>query len=248
MEALSHLGIPIWREARLPLEHAALLRDPVFRGRGVPAGDGAPVLLIPGFLAGDPSLTVLSRWLERIGYTPCRAGIRANVDCTARALERLEDQLEQLAEEHGRPVRIVGQSRGGSMARVLAVRRPDIVDSIVTLGAPLSNQLAVHPLVRAQVRAVALIGSLRVPGLFSYDCAEGACCAQAREDAAAAFPAGVGFTSVYSRSDGVVDWRSCLDPAASQVEVDSTHCGMAVNGGVFRVVAEALRPRPDRLL
>jgi pimeloyl-ACP methyl ester carboxylesterase len=248
MEALSHMGIPIWREARLPLEHAALLRDPVMRGEGVPRGDGAPVMLIPGFLAGDPSLSVLGRWLERIGYAPCRAGIRANVDCTARALERLEAQLERLAEGHGRPARIVGQSRGGSMARVLAVRRPDAVESIVTLGAPLSDQLAVHPLVRAQVRALALIGSLRVPGLFSYDCAEGPCCARAREDAAAPFPAGVRFTSVYSRSDGVVDWRSCLDPAARQVEVDSTHCGMAVNAGVFRAVAEALRVPRRRLL
>lgn len=248
MEALAHLGIPIWREARLPLEHAALLRDPVMRGEGVPRGDGAPVLLVPGFLAGDPSLAVLSRWLERIGHTPCRAGIRANVDCTGRALERLEAELEQLAEGHRRPVRIVGQSRGGSMARVLAVRRPDLVESIVTLGSPLADQLAVHPLVRAQVRALAMAGSLRVPGLFSYACAEGPCCAQAREDAAAPFPAAVGFTSVYSRSDGVVDWRSCLDPAARQVEVDSTHCGMAVNAGVFRVVAEALRPPPGRLL
>ena len=49
--------------------------------------------------------------------------------------------------------------------------------------------------------------------------------------------------AVYSRSDGIVDWRACLDPAARQVEVDSTHCGMSVHGEVFDVVSRALRPR-----
>jgi len=46
--------------------------------------------------------------------------------------------------------------------------------------------------------------------------------------------------SVYSKSDGVVDWHSCLDPKAEQVEVRSTHCGMAVHPDVYRVVADSL--------
>jgi pimeloyl-ACP methyl ester carboxylesterase len=237
---IDQLRIPIWGEARFGLEHAALRRHPVFRGQGVVSGDRAPVLLVPGFLAGDVSLAVMAQWLERIGYRPCRAGIRANVDCTSRALERLEGQLERFAERHGRKVAIVGQSRGGSLARLLAVRRPDLVAGIVCLGAPVIDPLAVHPFVRAQVEAVALLGSLGVRGLFSHACRFGTCCRQARLDATAAWPEHVAFTSVYSRSDGIVDWRSCLDPQARHVEVRSSHVGMAVNAAVYQVVAEAL--------
>jgi triacylglycerol lipase len=240
VSALALARIPLWREGRLPLEHAALMRDPVIEGHGVARGDGAPVLLVPGFLAGDPSLTTMARWLKRLGYAPCRAGMRVNVDCTERALGRLEAQLERFAEDHGRRVSIVGQSRGGTMARILAVRRPDLVERIVTLGAPLRSQFAVHPFVSAQIAGVALLGTLRLPGLFGYGCATGRCCEAARRDVAAPFPAGVEFTSVYSRSDGIVDWRACLDAAAEHVEVRSSHIGMAVNAGVFRAVAAEL--------
>lgn len=237
---IDQLRIPIWGETRFALEHAALRRHPVFRGEGVPEGDGAPVLLIPGFLAGDVSLGVMARWLSRIGYRPCRAGMRANVDCTSRALERLDRQLVKFAERHGRTVTIVGQSRGGSMARILAVRRPELVAGVVCLGSPVVNPLAVHPFVRAQVEAVALLGTLGLRGLFSHACQFGSCCDEARADATAPWPEQLAFTSVYSRSDGIVDWHACLDPHARHVEVRSSHVGMSVNPAVFAVVAEAL--------
>jgi triacylglycerol lipase len=239
---MHQLRIPIWRETRLALERAALARDPVLRGQGVPRGNGRPVLLVPGFLAGDMTLSLMAGWLRRLGHEPCQAGIRANVDCAARALARLEDQLERLAETHGRKAAIVGHSRGGSMARILAVRRPDLIDGIVCLGAPLTDQLAVHPLVRVHVETVALLGGLGVSGFFSRDCLSGPCCVQARRDAAAPFPEGVAFTSIYTRSDGVVDWRTCLDPAATLIEVGSSHCGMAANAEVFTAIGRALAP------
>lgn len=236
---LRRLQIPLWREGRLALEQAELRRDPVAHGDGVRRGGDAPVLLIPGFLAGDLSLRTMARWLRRLGYRPCRAGIAANVDCSERSLARLQAQLERSAQRWGRRVVIVGHSRGGTMARVLAVRRPDLVGGIVCLGSPLRDQFAVHPLVRAQVRAVALLGSLGVPGLFSLGCREG-CCARAEHDLMAPFPAGVGFVSLYSRTDGVVDWRACLDPAAVAIEVRSSHCGMAANPRVYRVLGDVL--------
>ena len=134
---------------------------------------------------------------------------------------------------------IVGQSRGGSLARILAVRRPELVAGVVCLGSPVLDPLAVHPFVRAQVEAVAVLGSLGIRGLFSHACRFGACCRQARADATAAWPETVAFTSVYSRSDGIVDWRACLDPHARHIEVRSSHVGMAANPAVFQVVAEA---------
>ena len=46
---------------------------------------------------------------------------------------------------------------------------------------------------------------------------------------------------MYSKSDGVVDWHACLDPAADElVEVRTSHCGMAVHPSVWRAVADAL--------
>ena len=239
MLPLDQLKIPIWREGLFAVERAGLAGHPVWRGVGVRRGHGKPVLLIPGFLAGDASLGVMAQWLKRIGYRPCRAGIRANVDCTARSVQRLEAQLEALAGRYGRNITVIGQSRGGAMARILAVRRPELVEGVICLGSPLVDQFAVHPFVRLQVNAVALLGSMGLDGVFSRGCRDG-CCAQANADLAARFPDGVEFTSIYSRSDGVVDWRACLDPGARHVEVRSTHVGMSVNCAVFTAVADVL--------
>src|SRR5919202_2751517 len=70
---------PMWLEGRLGAEYSNLRRDPVFRGVGVPFGSGRPVLLIPGFMAGDETLQVLQHWLERLGYRPDVGGIVFNV-------------------------------------------------------------------------------------------------------------------------------------------------------------------------
>ncbi len=231
---------PIWREGLWGLEAARLVRDPIFGGQGVADAGGQPVLLVPGFLAGDSSLGLMTGWLRRTGHHTSRAGIRANVDCSQVSVERLLERLERFAERRGARVALVGQSRGGSLARVLAVRRPDLVSGIVTLGSPVLEPLAIHPLVRLQVEAVSRLGALGAPGLFRTACLDGECCGPFRTDSEAPFPAGVGFVSVYSRRDGVVDWRSCLDAAAELVEVESSHVGMAANAAVYRVVAAAL--------
>jgi triacylglycerol lipase len=230
----------LWRESRLPAERLALAMDPVWRGEGVPHGDGQAVLLVAGFMAGDPTLGTMAAWLKRLGYAPRRAGLRANVDCATRAADRLEERVHELHAQTGRRVSIVGQSRGGSLARLLAHRAPDAVAGIVTLGSPLMDELAVHPWVKLHVRALAALGSLRVPGLFSRECMHGDCCAGSRELVAGEFPEAVGFVSVHSRSDGIVDWRSCVHPAASNVHVNVSHCGMGAHGETYRVVARAL--------
>jgi triacylglycerol lipase len=91
-------GPPIWREGRLGLELAALVADPVYRGAGLRDRRGQPVLLIPGFLAGDGSLAILTHWMRRGGYHTRKAGIRLNVGCSGEILERLDERLEGLVE------------------------------------------------------------------------------------------------------------------------------------------------------
>src|SRR3954470_12364351 len=118
------------QELRWQAELARLLVDPVYRGAGVPRGHGGPVMLIPGFLAGDASLTVMAEWLKRIGHRPKGSGIRFNVACANRVLLQLEQRLEQIG-----PAAIVGHSRGGHFAKALAHRRPELVTQVVSLGA-----------------------------------------------------------------------------------------------------------------
>ena len=231
---------PLWRESRVGLELASLVRDPVFRGEGVKDGRGQPVLLIPGFLAGDDSLSLMTRWLRGTNHYAKRAGIRMNVDCSQAAVERLEEKVEALVESQGQRAAIVGQSRGGHFARVLARRRPDLVAGIVTLGSPLTEPLAVHPLVRAQVYAVGALGTVGVRGLFRHTCLWGDCCSEFWADAEAEFPRGVGFLSVYSKTDGVVRWQSCLDPAARHLEISASHLGMGMHPAAWRAVGEEL--------
>src|SRR5204863_7550284 len=84
------------------------------------------------------------------------------------------------------------------------------------------------------------LGALAAPCLSSRDCLGGNCCAEVRRAATRRFPSDVGFVSVYSRSDAIVDWQACLDPAAEHVEVDASHIGMAVNAQAYGVVAAAL--------
>ena len=128
--AVRAVAEPIWwgthmREFRWQAELARLLADPVWRGTGLPRGDGEPVLLIPGFLAGDQSLSVMATWLRRLGYRPRRAGIAFNVRCSDTAVDRLERTLHHAHLSSGRKVAIVGHSRGGHFAKALASRHPD---------------------------------------------------------------------------------------------------------------------------
>jgi len=226
-------------EVRYGAELARLLVDRRFL---FPRRQGAaqPVLLVPGFLAGDASLAPLAGWLRRRGHRVATAGIRVNADCAERTVARLDTRLHELASASGGPVTLIGQSRGGELARSLAVRSPDIVRTLVMLGAPVLDPLAVGAGVLRTVRSVARLGDLGVPRVLASECGDGACCARFRSELTAPLPHGTTAVAVYTRSDGIVDWRACLDPYARQVEVESSHCGMAVNPGVYRVLASVL--------
>lgn len=232
---------PLWREPGIGWEAAALRRSPLFAGEGAADGEGRPVMLIPGFLAGDASLSWMSSWLRRCGYRTHRAGMRMNVDCSAAACARLEEKLETMAARYGSRVAIVGQSRGGVYARVLAVQRPDLVSGIVTLGSPLRSMLSVHPAVLVQIGLIGALGALGREGCFTLECLRGECCARFRDALRSEFPGDVGFTSLYSKTDGIVNWRSCLDHAADErIEVHASHCGMSVNAECYAAAIRAL--------
>jgi pimeloyl-ACP methyl ester carboxylesterase len=230
---------PLRGEFRYGLELARLASDPEFL-RPRRRQDAPPVLLVPGFMAGDRSLAALRGWLRRRGSRTAAAGIRLNVDCAERAMSRLEASLRELAERARRRVVVIGQSRGGELGRVLAVRNPDTVGTLVMLGSPVCEPLSVGPTVLNAVRSVARLGDLGVPGMFSSECAEGDCCSAFREDLRAPLAEDLRAVSIFSRTDGIVSWRACLDPCADHLEVDSSHTGMSVNRAVYRALATIL--------
>jgi triacylglycerol lipase len=233
---------PVWGELRYSGELARLLADGALRSPRR-REDAPPVLLIPGFMAGDASLGVLRHWLRRRGHRVAMSGMLVNVGCAERLVSRLEEQLEQLAEESGERVVLIGQSRGGTFARALAVRRPESVRGLAMLGSPVRDGLAVSAQVLRTVRWVAMLGDLGLPGLFSNSCRDGECCAAFREQLLAPLPDGIDAVAVHSRSDGIVDWQACVDPYAKAVEVDSSHCGMSVHPEVYRVLERVLDER-----
>lgn len=211
-----------------------------------PDGHGQPVMLIPGFLAGDASLTRMALWLRTGGYTLARSGIQWNTDCMAETVESLQRRLEAAVQRSGQRTLLVGQSRGGSMGRALAVLRPDLIDTLVTLGSPLLDQLAVKPTAWPSILSVGVLGTVGVPGMFRLSCVNGACCARVREAATGPFPEGIRFLSFYSRSDEVVRWRACLDGAAEQIEVNTSHVGMGMDRRVWTTLAAELSlPTPS---
>jgi pimeloyl-ACP methyl ester carboxylesterase len=227
-------------ETRWQLELGRLLVDPVLRGQGVARGDGRPVLLLPGFLAGDQTLLVLAAWLWRIGYRPSTCGFVANVQCSDRAVEKVERRVEQLHRRHGRRVAVIGHSRGGHYARALGSRRPDLVSHAVSMGAGLREMLAISYPTEAAV-AAARRAQQRTGGARSPRClTEGCDCTFAR-DFAGPFPADrVRLTSIYSRGDGVVRWQAALAPDA-----DSWRSPAATSGSSSTARPTAPSPPPS---
>ena len=234
------------RETRWVVELARLQVDPVFHLYDVPRGDGAPVVLIPGFLAGDPSLVVLSRWLRRLGYDPQRSRIAVNVDCSDRALDRLDHLVEGIVRRRGRRVALIGHSRGGHFAKALAHRHPDRVRAVVAMGSGLDEPFDISIPTRAAVAAVRWVHGRTTDRVARNGCLTATCRCRFARDFTGAFPATVPLTSIYSRGDGVVWWEACNVPYAHNVEVTGSHVGLAVNAHAYRAIAEALAAASSR--
>ena len=193
----------------------------------------------------------MSRHLRGLGYRTYRSTMHANVGCTREASEVLERRIEAIAAKRGRKVTIVGHSLGGLMARGLAGRRPDLVDGIVTLGSPILAPGAAHPILLFDLKVLTRLQRAGLGRMMGEDCTSGACARESWEQSRVPLVRGVHFTSVFSRRDGIVDWRSCLDPQAKTVEVATSHLGMAFDPVVLDIVAASLaahRARRTRAL
>jgi triacylglycerol lipase len=216
------------------------------RGRPAVRGLSDPVVLVPGFLAGDGTLRFMSGALRRQGFRTYRSHIHANVGCTLDAAAQLEGRLESIALRRGGRVQLVGHSLGGMLARGLAVRRPDLISGVVTLGSPMLAPGAHHASLARSLDVLVRLSRAGVPGLMSEDCVAGACARQSFDESRRPIPPTVAFTAIYSRRDGIVDWRACIDPMARAVEVSTSHIGMALDPRVIDHVVTALSGQSAR--
>jgi pimeloyl-ACP methyl ester carboxylesterase len=169
-----------------------------------------------------------------------------NAGCTQEASDRLERRLEAIALRRNRKVTIVGHSLGGMLARGLAARRPDLVEGIVSMGSPVLAPGAIHRVLAWDAEMLSRLTRVGFRGLMGSDCFGGECARLSFEESQQPVDPDLAFTAIYSKRDGIVDWRACLDPAATHVEVRTSHVGMAVDPIVMDHVLTALREQQLR--
>jgi triacylglycerol lipase len=180
-------------------------------------------------------MRLLHGWLDRIGYTPYLSGIHFNVFHSEHMLAGLRHRMAEIQKEDSRPVTLIGASRGGLLAKVLSQRRPKSVEQVITLAAPLADFTDLALVTRAAVGVVTTANEigfgrrLRAEGRFAHDLE---------------LPPAVPVTSIYTRSDDVVNFRACLRPDIPAISVFGSHNGLVVNREVYRLLGRLLaRPR-----
>ncbi len=183
----------------------------------------------------------MSRSLRQRGFRTYRSHIHANVGCTRSAAEELETRLEAIVARRESRVQIVGHSLGGMLARGVAARRPDLVSGIITMGSPILAPGAHHVGLSRGVEMLVRLSAAGLPGLMAEDCVSGLCARQSFDESNAALRHDIDYTSIYSQRDGIVDWRACIDPVSTQLEVTASHIGMAVDPRVIDAVDDTLR-------
>lgn len=211
-------------ESRAGLEYGAgLVARPLWRF--APRGDGHPVLVLPGLLAGDITTRPLRRCLQRLNYAPYGWQQGINLGPRTGVMDRCLAQLKALRSAHNRKVSLIGWSLGGIYARELAKAVPENVRVVITLGTPFTG----HPkatnawrlyewLTGHRIGAPDIHGPLRKPPL-------------------------VPTTSIFSRSDGIVAWQCSVEhsgPISESIEVEASHFGMGFNPLALYAIADRL--------
>ena len=224
-------ALPIWREALLGIDWLSLRMSSVFRGSGVPRGDGAAVVVVPGFMGSDQYLGDMNSCIGR------------NADCPDVLTQRLMTTIEHANSETGNPVHLIGHSLGGVLARSAAARWPDLVASCITMASPFRG-IRVHPFVLQTahlVRGRILQRQGRAADKKPH-CYSGYCTCEFLDSLRNEFPADVPQIAIYTKTDGVVDWRYCINELGdgTDIEVSGTHVGLAFNPQVYRHIANFL--------
>ena len=216
-------------EARAPIEAATLLPTLPLLLRA-PRGDGHHVVAIPPFGAGDSFTAVLRRYLSQLGYR-MHPWSRSEILALHRLSTVAVKRMEEVARVAGGPVSVIGHSLGGIYAREIARAAPQHVRRVITLGSPFGGDLksnVVWPMYESITGT--RINSIPPEVLERMN-----------------QPLPVPSTAIYSRTDGVVAWHSCIDeeaPNSENVQVPGSHIGLLHNPAALYVVADRLAQEP----
>jgi pimeloyl-ACP methyl ester carboxylesterase len=217
-------------EWRVGLQVARLVAATPSLSRG-PRGDGAPVVLVPGWKAPATSMMPLRNFLRFLGHDARHWELGVNEGRPERDAPRLAAQVERLASAAGRPVALIGWSLGGTVAREAARQAAAVTAQVITYGTPVVG------------------GPTHTIGARSYGPQESARISALVEELDATSPISVPITAIYTRRDGIVSWRACIDRTSTtvrHVEVSSTHISMGFDPDVWRVIADRLAPSAPR--
>ncbi len=199
-----------------------------------PRGDGHPVLVLPGLLASDVSTLILRRYLDLLGFSTHPWGLGRNTGGVYSMRDKLGKLLASVYSATGRKVSLVGWSLGGVYARDLALRMPEMVRYVVTLGSPFSGDITAT-------------NAKRVYEMVSGETIEDA---DLKDIQSIAGDLPVPTSSLYTRTDGIVNWRTCLvreSDKAENIEITlASHIGIGVNAAALWAVADRLaQPEGD---
>lgn len=194
--------------------------------RVAPKGDGHPVMVLPGFFGSDNYNAALRRFLTSLGYGTHGWGLGVNLGPREGVTESLEQRLLDLAERYQEPVSLVGHSLGGIFARELARAYPEHVRQVISLGSPFGEGRMTASIPSR------LFVALNPPEEMAID-----------EDMLAE-PPPVPTTAIYSRGDGIVNWKTTLQAGShsrtQSIRVRGSHCGMTMNPAIWYLLAECL--------
>ncbi|TDF39762.1 hypothetical protein EYS14_09670 [Alteromonadaceae bacterium M269] len=200
-----------------------------------PKGDGHPVMVLPGFLASDISTKPIRTFLNKKGYKATGWGLGRNLGTHIQAHDNIvsDELLDKVLEQyvkHNQKVSLIGWSLGGILSREIARVIPDCIRQVITLGSPFNGPKGAAPIAAKLFEMINGNIAEREPELLQKVFS----------------PPPVPTTAIYSRSDGIAHWESCMDQAhkmheqSENIEVKGSHMGLGHNAHVIWIVANRL--------
>ncbi len=202
-----------------------------------PRGDGHPVIIFPGLGTADGSTLFVRTFLTNIGYTVYPWGFGRNMG-PRNGIEKLTaDMVTHITkiskENNGARVTLIGWSLGGIYVREIAKICPELVRQVITLGTPFKGDP--H--------------ATNATMLYEFLCKDKSHYNPEIIESIAKCP-NVPFTSLYSKTDGVVSWKCSIETESDyseNIEIPgASHLGLGHNPISMHIIANRLA-QPDGL-